>query len=108
MGRLVCFLLSWDGLKFLANLGSVVFGIFGTWLMARRYARKFWPNLLFTFLFPALYLVGRGRYVRNFVKVTINTNRDIEDSVIDMTIGLNLLFWAFILQLVALGIDTFK
>jgi hypothetical protein len=106
--RLASFLWSWDGLKFLADLGSVIFGVLGTWLMSRRYARKFWPNLLFTLLFPLLFLVGQGRHVRNFVKVTINTNRDIEDSVIDMTIGLNMLFWAFFLQLIALAIETFK
>jgi len=106
--HLVSFLLSRDGLKFLANLGSVVFGILGTWLMSRRYARKFWPNLFFTFLYPALYLIGRGAHVRDFLKATINANRDIEDSVIDMVIGLNSLFWAFFLQLIALGIETLK
>jgi hypothetical protein len=76
--------------------------------MSRRYARRFWRNLLFTFLFPALYLFGQGGYVRDFIKVAINNNRDIEDSVIDMTIGLNLLFWAFFLQLIALIIETLK
>lgn len=108
MDHFVTFLLSRDGLKFLANLGSVVFGILGTWLMARRYARNFGRNLLYTFLFPLLILVGLGGRVRDFVKETINANRDIEDSVIDMTIGLNSLFWAFILQLIALGLDTLK
>jgi hypothetical protein len=97
---------SWDGLRFLANLGSVIFGILGTWLMSRRYARRLWRNLLFAFVFPILYLFGQGDHVRDFVKVTINVNRDIEDSVIDMTIGLNLLFWAFFLQLIALIIET--
>jgi len=106
--RLASFLWSWDGLKFLANLGSVVFGILGTWLMSRRYARSFMRNLLYTFLFPLLILARQGGRVRDFVKETINANRDIEDSVIDMTIGLNSLFWAFFLQLIALGIETLK
>jgi hypothetical protein len=106
--RLASFLWSCDGLKFLAKLGSVAFGVLGTWLMSRRYARRFWPNLFFAFLFPVLYLFGQGGHVRDFVKTTININRDIEDSVIDMTIGLNLLFWAFVLQLIALGIETLK
>jgi hypothetical protein len=106
--RLTVFLLSWDVLKFLANLGSVIFGVLGTWLMSRRYARRFWANLLYTFLFPLLYLIGQGGHVREFVKETIKTNSDIEDSVVDMTIGLNLLFWAFFLQLIALMIETFK
>jgi hypothetical protein len=103
---LTSFLCSWDGLKFLANLGSVVFGILGTWLMSRRYARRLWRNLLYAFVFPILYLLGQGAHVRAFVKATIIANRDIEDSVIDMTIGLNLLFWAFFLQLIALIIET--
>jgi hypothetical protein len=101
------FLRSWDTLKFLANLGSVIFGILGTWLMSRRYARRFWRNLLYASIFPILYLLGQGKHVREFVKATINTNRDIDDSVIDMTIGLNFLFWAFFLQLIALLIETF-
>jgi hypothetical protein len=104
--RLISYLCSWDGAKFLANLGSVVFGILGTWLMSRRYARRLWRNLLFALVFPVLYLFGQGAYVRDFVKATIIANRDIEDSVIDMTIGLNLLFWAFFLQLIALVIET--
>jgi len=108
MCRLAAFLWSWDGLKFLVNLGSVVFGILGTWLMSRRYARKFWPNLFFTFLFPALYLIGKGGDVRNFVNVSIKSNEDIKDSATDMTIGLYLLFWTFFLQLIALSIETFK
>lgn len=108
MGCIVSFFLSWDGLKFLVDLGSVVFGVLGTWLMSRGYARRFWPNLLFAFLFPALYVFGQGRHVRRFVKATINANRDIDDSVIDMTIGLYLLFWAFFLQFIVLMIETLK
>lgn len=106
MVAVVCF--PWDGLKSTANVASVVFGILGTWLMSRRYAREFWRNLLFAFLFPLLFLFGQGARVRDFVKTTINTNRDVDDSVIDMTIGLNLLFWAFFLQLIALGIEIVK
>jgi hypothetical protein len=100
------FLRSWDTLKSLADFGSVIFGILGTWLMSRRYARSLWRNLLFAFIFPILYLVGQGEHVREFVRTTINNNRDIEDSVIDMTIGLNLLFWAFFLQLIALVVEA--
>jgi len=95
-------------LNFVANLGSVVFGILGTWLMSRRYARRFGLTLLFAIFFPILFLIGQGNHFRNSVKATINTNRDVEDSVTDMAIGLYLLFWAFFLQLIALGIETFK
>jgi hypothetical protein len=106
--RLASFLWSREGIKFLADLGSVVFGMLGTWLMSRRYARDFWQNLLSAFLLPLMFLLGRGARFRDVVKKTINANSDIQDSVPDMAMGLYSLFWAFFLQLIALGVETFK
>jgi len=97
---------SWNGRKFLLNLGSVIFGLFGTWLMSRRYARKFWRSFLYSFIVPAAYFFIRAR-ICDYIGTSAGINKDIEDSAIDMTIGVYLLFWAFLLQLIALLIDTF-
>jgi hypothetical protein len=103
--RAFSFLCSWPGLKFLAGLTSIIFGVLGTWLMSRRYARTLARNLLYALIFPLLFLFGQGAHVRNFITSAIKTNEDIKDSSIDMTIGLHLLFWAFFLQFLPLIID---
>ena len=107
MHTLINFVFSWNHIKFAANLGSVVFGLIGTWLMSRRYARRFWRNLLYSLIVPVAYLFIRAR-VRGNIKVSADVNKDIEDSAIDMTIGVYMLFWAFALQLIALLIETFN
>jgi hypothetical protein len=104
--KAISFLASWTGIKAVIELCGFIFGILGTWLMSRRYARELWRNLVYAFLFPFLILVGKGSRVRDFVKATVNANRDVEDSVTDMTIGLHLLLWAFFLQLIALTIEV--
>jgi hypothetical protein len=104
----VCIVFSWSGAKFLANLGSVIFGVLGTWLMARRYANRFFVSLLAAFLFPMFFLLRRAGHARDVMNRITKTNLDVPDSGGDMTIGVYLLFWAFVLQLVALLIDTFS
>ena len=105
---LVGFVFSSNGAKFLANLGSVVFGVLGTWLMARRYANRFFVSLVAAFLFPMFFLLRRSGRARDVMNSIAKTNLDVPDSGGDMTIGVYLLFWAFVLQLIALLIETFS
>ena len=91
--------------KFILNVAGAVFGLLGTWLMSRRYAKQFGRSLLFALISPLLLLFGRKARVRSFVEGKINANRDLPESIVDMSLGLTLLFWAFFLQLVAFVLD---
>jgi hypothetical protein len=92
-------------LKPLLDVASALFGLLGTWLMSRRYARQFGRSVLFALISPLLLLLGQGARVRRFMAAKINANCDLPDSVTDMALGLNLLFWAFFLQLLAAIVD---
>lgn len=91
--------------KFILNVASAVFGLIGTWLMSRRYAKQLGRSLLFALISPLLFLFGQGARVRRFVQGKVNASRDLPESVTDMALGLTLLFWAFFLQLVAFLLD---
>ena len=91
--------------KFILNVASALFGLLGTWLMSRRYAKQLGRSLLLALISPLLFLFGQGARVRSFVKEKINANRDLPESVTDMALGLTLLFWAFFLQLIAFLLD---
>jgi len=88
-------------LKTTLEVASAVFGLLGTWLMSRRYAKEFGRSLAYALITPILFLIGRGDRARSFMKEKIKGNRDLPDSAGEMALGLNLLFWAFFLQLVA-------
>jgi hypothetical protein len=98
----------WVTAKLIVNTGSAVFGLAGTWLMARRYAREPVRALFYAMLWPVILLTGGRNRVRDFLKAKIELNRDVPDSPIDMVLGLNLLFLAFLLQLVALYLEAGK
>lgn len=87
-------------LRSAAGVVSAVLGIGGTCLMTRRYARGFWLALLFALVWPLLCLLGRGRQPQRFFEALGKINADVPPSARDMALGLNLLFWAFFLQLV--------
>lgn len=95
----------WPSIKFLVNALSAAFGLTGTWLMSRRYARQPLISVLVAVFWPILSLVGLGQRVSDFVAATVRANKDIEDSVTDMVGGLSFLFWAFLLQAIGLCID---
>ncbi len=90
------------GIKLIVELASVLFGMLGTWRMSRRYAQELWRSLLYAATWPFLSLFGQGKRVERFFEAKASVNRDVPDSVGDMVLGLNLLFWAFFLQMVAL------
>lgn len=95
----------WPAIKFLINFASAFFGLVGAWLMSRRYARQPVMALIIAIFWPLLALFRRGERVRNSVTAAINANRDVEDAVKDMALGLVLLFWAFVFQAIGLLID---
>jgi hypothetical protein len=92
--------------KFLVNMGSAVFGMLGTWMISRRYATEFLRSIFFALSWPILVVLGQGHRVRDYFRGKINANRDVTDSVVDMVVGVNLLFWAFFLQLAGIIIDA--
>jgi hypothetical protein len=81
---------------------SAIFGILGTALMSRRYCPQLGRGILYALTWPLLLVIGKGRRAREFFAARASVRWDIPDSPADMTLGLNLLFWAFFLQLVSL------
>ncbi len=81
---------------------SAIFGIFGSALMSRRFVSKFLRGVLFSAAYPAMWLLGRGQRVREYLVSRANLNADLKDSPGDMTLGMILLFWAFFLELISL------
>ena len=107
MGVLLFFFKSF-GAKFAVNLMAATLGIVGTWLMSRRYAQHFWRNILYTILFPFLFLLGQAKHARNFFTEKIRTNQDLPESLSSMVLGIALLFWAFFFQLIALFLEIYN
>jgi hypothetical protein len=81
------------------ELGSAIFGIFGTLLMTRRYTSGTPMALLIALMAPVLYLAGQGERVREFYTARTRANREVPVAASRMALGLNLLCWAFFLQL---------
>jgi len=81
---------------------SAVFGIWGTALMSRRFAPQIVRSMLFALTYPLMVLLLQGRRVRQYFISKAKLSEHREDSLADMTLGLNLLFWGFFLQLVSL------
>jgi hypothetical protein len=81
---------------------SAIFGIFGTALMSRRFVPQIWRGMLFASMYPFLFLFFQGHRVRNYFISKAKLSEDLKDSLGDMTLGINLLFWGFFLQLIAL------
>jgi hypothetical protein len=91
--------------KFFVNLVSAVCGLVGAWLMAKRYARQPFISIVVALIWPASFIVGKDKRVRSFVTSEFKANRDLEDSAVDMALGLSLVFWAFLLQAIGLLIE---
>jgi intracellular septation protein A len=93
-------------LKWVSEIAAAIFGVLGTWLMSRRYADSFLQNTLLALTWPLLILFGQGNRIRRVIKARFDANRDIPESIVDMVLGLNLLFWAFFLQVAALILEA--
>ena len=87
------------------NVISAACGLLGTWFMSKRYARQPLLSVLVALTWPVFSMTRWGEHVRQFVTAEANANRDIEDSAADMAAGLSFLFWAFLIQLLALSLD---
>lgn len=81
---------------------SAIFGILGTVLMARRCGRQISRSILYAATWPFFLVVGQGRHAQKFFVARAKLSWDRPESPADMTLGLNLLFWAFFLQLISL------
>jgi hypothetical protein len=57
---------------------------------------------------PSSFFSARAKRLQHAFKAKAGLNRDVPDSVADMVLGLNLLFWAFFLQMVALFFEIKK
>jgi hypothetical protein len=99
---------AWQGItpKLALEIAGAAFGVLGTWLMSRRYAESFLQNVLLALSWPVLILFGQGNRIRKVVKARFDANRDLPESIVDMVLGLNLLFWAFFLQVAALVLEA--
>lgn len=91
--------------KLALNLASAIFGMIGTWLMSKRYAREFTSSILFAFIAPILYCLGQGKRVRDFFRSLIHGNSNLPESESEMAAGLAILFWAFLLQVGSAFLD---
>jgi hypothetical protein len=83
----------------ICEYASAIFGIFGTVLMSRRLIPKFWRGMLFAASYPVMVVLLQGSRVRQYF---ISRAKLGEDSLPDMTLGINLLIWGFFLQLISL------
>gem|GEM_PF-6931595 len=95
------------GVTFVLNFGSCVAGVLGTYFMSRRYAKTFLTFIFFAFADPLMRLLGRADQVDAFHALRMKGNRDVPDAVADMISGLNLLFWAFVAQMLSLLVSLF-
>ena len=86
----------------LCEYASAVFGVFGAALMSRRYVPQIWRGMLFAATYPILFLFFQGHRVREYFISKAKLSADTPDSLGDMTLGINLLFWGFFLQLISL------
>jgi len=84
------------------EFASAIFGILGTALMSRRFAPQIFRSMLYAASWPILLVLGQGRRARDFFIAKAKISWDVPDSPADMTLGLNLLFWAFFLQFISL------
>lgn len=88
--------------KVVVGGAGALLGILGTCLMSRRYAPQLVRSMLYAVAWPLLCLLGKGQRARRFFEARARINWDVPESAADMALGLNLLFWAFFPQLVAL------
>ena len=86
----------------ICEYASAIFGICGTALMSRRFVPQIWRGLLFAATYPIMVLLFQGQRVRQYFISKAKLSETIQDSLADMTLGMNLLFWGFFLQLISL------
>jgi len=83
----------------LLDIGSAVLGIWGTYLMSRRYTTSLLLFLVLALVTPVMFLLGRGQAVYDYYEKRTMANRDVPVAIGRMALGLGLLCWAFFFQL---------
>src|SRR5213594_3917732 len=78
---------------------SSVLGLLASFLMCRRYTSNLVGGIICILAAPLMWIIGRGNKVSEFYESYAAANYDVPISLANMTLGLSLLFWAFVLQL---------
>lgn len=81
------------------EIGSALFGIYGTYLMSRRYTTSLAFFLVLALFAPIMFALGRGKVVHDYYENRTLANRDVPIATNRMALGLSLLCWAFFFQL---------
>jgi hypothetical protein len=80
-------------------VGSALLGIYGSYLVTRRYVQTFIAAALIAFFAPFFSLFGKGQWINDYIRSNLRNNLDVPDSASDLVFGLSYLFWAFVGQL---------
>ena len=81
------------------EIGSALFGIYGTYLMSRRYTTSLVLFLALALFAPVMFALGKGKTVHDYYENRTLANRDVPIATNRMALGLSLLCWAFFFQL---------
>jgi hypothetical protein len=94
---------SWAGsAAAVCEYGSAILGLIGTVLMSRRFVPQVVRGIIYAAAWPFMALLFQGGRVRRFFTARATLSMDKPETAADMTMGINLLIWAFFLQLVSL------
>ena len=86
----------------ICEYASAILGFVGTILMSRRFVPNFLLGLLYAAAWPFMAILLQGRRIRDFFVARAKLRMDAPETAADMTMGVNLLVWAFFLQLASL------
>jgi len=89
------------------DLASAIFGILGTYWMAKRYAPNLFSGIKFAFLSLKKYVEGLGSDVERFYIEEYRANEDVPELPGTTAMGLNFLFVAFVLQFLKIVLGIF-
>lgn len=92
--------------KLIAEVISAAFGMIGSWLMARRYAREPFRALFFAVIWPIAFLIAGRQQLHEFLAEKIKLNEDVPDSPFGMVLGLSCLLIAFLVQIVVVYLEA--
>jgi hypothetical protein len=94
---------SWAGSAAVAcEYGSAILGLIGTVLMSRRFVPHVTRGIIYAAAWPLMALFFQGERVRKYFIARAKLSMDKPETAADMTMGVNLLIWAFFLQLASL------
>ncbi len=86
----------------LCVIGSALAGIYGSYLLGRRYVQTFLTALSLALVTPIMTILGKGSVVKKHIQSNARDVADVPESPVELVFGLNYLVWAFFGQLLAL------